>query len=282
MKLIRSAKRMAAISRRLQQRRRRIGFVPTMGALHEGHLSLIRAAREQNTVVIVSIFVNPLQFGPQEDFRRYPTMLRRDVRVAREAGADIVFAPGVAQVYPKGFQTMVEVDALARRWEGASRPGHFRGVATVVTILFELTRPTHAYVGQKDYQQALIIQRLVRDLHLPIRLHVLPTVREPDGLAMSSRNTSLSPAQRRQAPILYQALCLARDRIRAGERQAAPIIETMRRLISEAPGTRIDYVTIVDGKTLEPQWRLRGRGAVLLAVWIGTTRLIDNLLVDVP
>ena len=280
MKVIRSARRMAALARRLQQRRRRIGLVPTMGCLHEGHLSLIRAARTHNDVVIVTVFVNPLQFGPQEDFKRYPRHLRRDARFAADAGADIVFAPSVAQIYPKGFQTSVEVGEMARRWEGEARPGHFRGVASVVTILCELTRPTQAYFGQKDYQQALVIQRLVRDLRLPIRVYVLPTVREPDGLAMSSRNVYLTPPHRRQAAVLYQALCLARERIRARERHAAVIIEEMRRLISEQPNASIDYVAIVDAKTLEPVWRLRARVAVLLAVWIGTTRLIDNLLVD--
>ena len=280
--LIRSARRMAAVSQRLHQRRRRIGLVPTMGALHEGHLSLIRAARSQNDAVIVTIFVNPLQFGPQEDFRRYPRPLRSDTRLARSAGADLIFAPSVDQIYPKGFQTHVEVGALAERWEGASRPGHFRGVATVVALLCELTRPARAYVGQKDYQQALVIQRLIADLRLPIRLSILPTVREADGLAMSSRNAYLTATQRQQAAVLFRALQFARERIHAGEWQAAPLIEAMRRLISEAPDARIDYTALVDAKTLEPVWRLRGRLAVLLAVWIGTTRLIDNLLVDVP
>ena len=184
-------------------------------------------------------------------------------------------------MYPKGFQTTVQVGALAQRWEGDSRPGHFAGVATVVTILFQLTRPTHAYVGQKDYQQALIVERLVRDLKLPLRVHWLPTVREPDGLAMSSRNASLNRSEREQARVLSRALCAARERIRAGERRAEPLIDEMRRMISEAATARIDYVAIADPKTLEPQWRLRRRVVILLAVWIGRTRLIYNLLVDV-
>ena len=272
---------MRALSQRLVLQRKRVGLVPTMGALHEGHCSLIRAAAAENDVVIVTVFVNPLQFGPGEDFKRYPRALRRDLGLARAAGADVVFAPSVQQLYPRGFQTAVEPGPLARRWEGGSRPGHFRGVATVVTILFELTQPASAYFGQKDYQQALIVQRLVRDLHLPPTIRVLPTVREPTGLAMSSRNAYLSAAKREQARVLYRALCAAQVRIRAGERRAEPIIDEMRRLISEIPGARIDYVALVDARTLEPQWRLRGRIAILVAAWVGGIRLIDNLLVDV-
>ena len=281
MQVIRSVKQMAALSERLQRQGKRIGVVPTMGALHEGHLSLIRAARQENHTVIVTVFVNPLQFEPHEDFTRYPRSLARDCRLARHAGADVVFAPSVARIYPRGFQTAVEVGPLAERWEGASRPGHFRGVATVVALLFQLTRPTHAYVGQKDYQQALIIQRLARDLQLARRVRILPTIREPDGLAMSSRNAYLSGGERRQAVAVSEALSLASARIRAGERRAEVILDAMRQRISEEPSARIDYVTAVDAKTLAPQWRLRGRLALLVAVWIGRTRLIDNLLVEV-
>lgn len=269
------------MTQRLYLKKKRIGVVPTMGALHEGHLSLIRAARAHNDVVIVTSFVNPLQFGPHEDFARYPRPFRKDVRLARAAGANWIFAPSARQLYPEGFDTFVEVGVLAQRWEGHARPGHFRGVTTVVAMLFQLTQPTNAYFGQKDYQQALIAQRMVRDLRLPIAVHVLPTIREPDGLAMSSRNAYLGASQRHEATVLYRALCEARNQIRSGERRAEPIIDAMRRLIAEAPSARIDYVTVVDAKTLMPQWRLRGRVAILLAVWIGRTRLIDNLLVDV-
>ena len=272
---------MQRVSLRLQQQRKRIGVIPTMGALHEGHLSLIRAAATQNDVVIVTIFVNPLQFGPQEDFARYPRPLARDARSAKAAGADILCTPSAAALYPRDFQTHVDVGELAARWEGASRPGHFRGVATVVAILFELTHPRVAYFGQKDYQQVLVVQRLVRDLRLPLKVRMLPTVREPDGLAMSSRNAYLSAAEREQATVLYQALSATRERIRAGKRHAAALIEEMRRLISAAPSARIDYVTIVDAKNLAPVWRLHGRVVLLVAVWIGRTRLIDNFLVDV-
>ncbi|MBI3330992.1 MAG: pantoate--beta-alanine ligase [Candidatus Omnitrophica bacterium] len=282
MLVIRSAARMAALARRLARQGKRIGFVPTMGALHEGHRSLIRAAAARHDVVIVSIFVNPLQFGPREDFARYPRPFRRDLRVARAAGADIIFAPSARELYPGGFQTAVEVGPLARRWEGRVRPGHFRGVATVVAILFELTRPTSAYVGQKDYQQALIIRRLIRDLRLPIRLRILPTVREARGLAMSSRNASLSAIERRRAAALYRALRAGRDRIRAGERRADHVVALMRRLIRAPRLVRLDYVAVVDGSTLEPLRRLRGRVALVGAVRVGRTRLIDNILVDVP
>jgi pantoate--beta-alanine ligase len=272
---------MASAARRLEQHRRRIGVVPTMGCLHEGHLSLIRAARSQNDVVIVTLFVNPLQFGPSEDFARYPRPFSRDRRLAKASGADILFAPSERELYPKGFQTAVDLGDLARRWEGASRPGHFRGVATIMTVLLHVTRPTIAYVGQKDYQQALIIRRLVQDLRLPVSVRILPTVREPDGLAMSSRNASLSPSLRGQAAVLARALDEARERIRGGERSATPLIEGMRRRIGETEA-RIDYAAIADAATLEPVWRLRGRVVLLVAARFGRTRLIDNLLVDVP
>jgi pantoate--beta-alanine ligase len=252
-----------------------------MGALHEGHGSLIRRAAAENDVVIVTVFVNPLQFGPREDFARYPRMLSRDLTLARAAGADIVFAPSLSELYPPGFQTAVRVGSLAARWEGQARPGHFDGVATVVTLLFNVTRPSHAYFGQKDYQQVLVVKQLARDVRLPLTVHMLPTVREPDGLAMSSRNTSLTPSQRAQATVLYRALRAARARIRSGERRAGPLLQQMRRLIHRARDARVDYAAIVDAGTLAPQARLRGRVAILLAVWIGRTRLIDNFLVDV-
>ena len=281
MKLIRSAHRMTVLAGRLQQQGQRIGVVLTMGALHEGHGSLIRRAAAENDIVIVTIFVNPLQFGPREDFTRYPRTLRRDLALARAAGADIVFAPSVSELYPPGFQTAVRVGSLAARWEGKRRPGHFDGVATVVTILCALTRPMRAYFGQKDYQQVLVVKQLVQDLQLPLTVRVLPTVREPDGLAMSSRNRYLTSSQRAHAAVLYHALGLARRRIRAGERRAAPILRAMRRLIRGTADARIDYVALVDAATLEPQARLHGRVAILVAVWVGRTRLIDNLLVEV-
>ena len=281
MHVIRSARQMAIVAQRLRRQGKRIGIVPTMGCLHEGHLSLIRAAVDANDVVIVTIFVNPLQFGPREDFRRYPRNLARDVRLVRRAGADIVFAPSVQEIYPAGFATTIDVGPIGERWEGRSRPGHFRGVATVVAALFHLTQPTHAYFGQKDYQQTLVIRQLVKDLCLEIRLRVLPTVREPGGLAMSSRNNYLSVQQRRQAAGLWRALRAGRERIRAGERRAAVVAAQVRRLIAAIPGARIDYMAVVDAGTLAPVKRLRGRTALLVAVRVGRTRLIDNILVGV-
>ncbi len=280
-RLIRSVRGMAAAAAEWRRRGLRVGLVPTMGALHEGHLSLIRAAAAQNDVVVVSLFVNPLQFGPGEDFMRYPRRLESDRRLATLAGADVLFAPRATQLYPPGFQTFVDPGPLARRWEGRARPGHFRGVATVVTLLCSLIRPTQAYVGQKDYQQALIVERLVRDLRFAIRVRRLPTVREPDGLAMSSRNASLSPAERRRAAGLYRALRAGRARIHAGERRARPILAAMRRVIRTADRIRLDYLAVADAVTLEPQPRLRRRVALLVAARVGRTRLIDNLLVDV-
>lgn len=283
MKVIRSAARMAAIARRLERQGRRVGLVPTMGALHEGHASLIRRAAAENDVTVVTIFVNPLQFGPSDDYRRYPRTLQRDVKIAGASGAAIVFAPSARGVYPPGFQTHVIPGELAHRWEGAGRPGHFQGVATVVAILFELTRPTRAYFGRKDYQQSLVVKRLIRDLRLPIRLHVLPTVRERDGLAMSSRNAYLSVAERRQARALSKGLRAAASRIRAGERRASVIMTVLRARVRRERGVALEYAAVADAETLEPLRRLRrGRAVVLLAARVGRTRLIDNILVDVP
>src|SRR3989338_255377 len=219
MRVIRSAPQMTGIAQRLRRQGKSIGVVATMWCLHEGHLSLIRAAAAANDVVIVTVFVNPLQFGPGEDFKRYPRHLAGDIRLARQAGADILFAPTVQQMYPNGFASRIHVGSLGECWEGRSRPGHFDGVATVVTTLFHLTQPTAAYFGRKDYQQTLVVKQLIRDLHLPVRLRVLPTVREPDGLAMSSRNRYLNASQRRRATVLVRALRQARAQIRGGERR---------------------------------------------------------------
>jgi len=281
MRLVRQARQMAHVAQALRRAGKTVGFVPTMGALHDGHLSLIRAASRQTQVVVVSLFVNPLQFGPTEDYACYPRDLKRDLHLAKAGGCDVAFAPNVSQMYPNDFRTFVEVEGLSDRLEGASRPGHFRGVATVVAKLFSLVQPTIAYFGQKDYQQALIIQRMVKDLGMPVAIRLMPTVREPDGLAMSSRNVSLSPDERRQATVLHRALQLARERIRAGERNPRRVVDVMQDRIRREPAARVDDLAIVQAHTLEPLTTIRGHVAILLAVWIGSTRLIDNLLVDV-
>ncbi len=281
MRVIRQAREMSVTAQHVRRAGNTIGFVPTMGALHDGHLSLIRAAHRQTKVVVVSIFVNPLQFGPEEDVERYPRDPKRDLNLAKAAGCDIVFAPDASQMYPADFRTSVQVEELGERFEGAARPGHFRGVATVVAKLFHLVQPTVAYVGQKDFQQAVLIRRMVKDLSTPVAVRMLPTVREPDGLAMSSRNALLSPQERRDAPVLHRALVAAKAQIRAGERDPERLLDEMRRLIGREAQARVDYLAVVNANTLEPLERLRGHIAVLGAIRLGATRLIDNLLVDV-
>jgi len=256
-----------------------VGLVPTMGALHEGHLSLIRRARAENGVVVVSLFVNPTQFGPNEDFSRYPRAFERDRQLTEAEGVDALFAPSVEEMYPPGFQTFVDVPNLGSILEGAHRPGHFRGVATVVTKLLQIVQPARAYFGRKDYQQLCIIRRLVRDLDIPTEIVPCPTVREPDGLAMSSRNAYLSAEERREATVLYRALQLAQTRVREGARDPLALQREMETLISSEPHASIDYVALVDPDTLQPVADLAASPTLAaLAVRIGKTRLIDNLL----
>src|SRR3989338_1503543 len=281
MRVIRRVKEMVKAAERWRRRGATIGFVPTMGALHEGHLSLIRAARREHDVVVVSVFVNPLQFGPTEDFARYPRDLPRDARLAASEGTDVVFAPEASEMYPAGCCARVEVEGLSHRLEGAMRPGHFRGVTTVVATLFHIVQPTTAYFGQKDYQQAAIIKRMVQDLRLPVRVRVLPTIRELDGLAMSSRHASLSQTERRQAGVLFRALTSAEDAIHDGERDPHRLRRRISRLIQQQPRLRVQAIAIVDAVTLEPVKALTGRVAILVAARLGRTRLLDNLLVDV-
>jgi len=258
-----------------------IGLVPTMGALHAGHRALIRTARLSCDAVVVSLFVNPAQFGPQEDFARYPRKPKADAALCRKEGVDVLFAPPVGEVYPDGFQSTVSVPALARRWEGARRPGHFDGVATVVTKLLAVVRPTVAVFGQKDFQQAALIRRLVEDLDLGARVLVYPTVREADGLALSSRNVYLTPAQRRAAPVLLRALQAGRGAIRCGVRSGPRIQQAMRRIIGEESLAKVEYLAVCDPETLEPLTRVRRHAVLLGAIRIGRIRLIDNLLVKV-
>jgi pantoate--beta-alanine ligase len=265
-----------------RQRGRSIGLVPTMGALHEGHASLIRAARAETGFVVVSLFVNPTQFGPNEDLARYPRTLEADLDLAAREGVDLVFQPEPAVMYPPGFRTYVEVHGLQDVLEGASRPGHFRGVATVVLKLFNIVQPDVAYFGQKDGQQALLIRTMVRDLDVPVRVRICPTVREPDGLALSSRNRYLDADQRRRATVLAEALRSAEAQIAAGERRAAVVREAVVRRIEATPGAGLDYAAVVDAGTLQPLEVLGGEVLVALAVRFGSTRLIDNVLVSVP
>jgi pantoate--beta-alanine ligase len=257
-----------------------LGFVPTMGFLHDGHLSLVRQASEENSLVAVSIFVNPTQFGPNEDFSRYPRDTERDLGMLREAGADWVFMPPVEEIYPPGFSTYVEVREVTRRLEGEMRPGHFLGVATVVAKLFNLVRPNRAYFGQKDAQQVAVIRKMVRDLAFPLEIVVGETVREPDGLAMSSRNVYLKGEERATATVLYRALSAARDLWEAGERRGTPLRDAISRVLGTEPLARPDYVSIADPLTLEElDDSGEGREALAsLAVRIGTTRLIDNFV----
>ena len=259
-----------------------IGFVPTMGFLHEGHLSLMRTARAENAVLVVSIFVNPTQFGQGEDFGSYPRDLRGDLIQIERTGGDLVFAPSAEVMYPEGFGSFVEVTELTDVLCGASRPGHFRGVATVVTKLLNLIRPHRAYFGQKDYQQSVVIRRLVADLNFDLEVVVLPTVREPDGLAMSSRNARLTPEQRRAALVLYRSLRHSEARVRGGERNAKAICDEMRGMIEAEPLARIDYVALCHPETLKPIDWIEGSTLVALAVRFGTTRLIDNILISLP
>lgn len=256
----------------------RVGFVPTMGYLHEGHLALIRRARAECRRVVVSVFVNPLQFGPHEDYARYPRDLDRDRRLAAAAGADLLFHPSVEVMYPRGEPgVFVDVGDLARRWEGARRPGHFRGVVTVVTKLFHLVQPDRAYFGQKDAQQAVIIRRMVADLNFPVEVVVCPTVREPDGLALSSRNVYLDRRQRQAAPTLYRALVAARRRLEAGERDGSALVAAMKAVLRAEPLLEPEYAAVVGASDLEPLERVEGEVLLLVAARLGSTRLIDNL-----
>jgi len=278
MRLIKS---LSLINKELKKRRIKgqgIGFVPTMGALHEGHLSLIRQARRDNDIVVVSIFVNPKQFGPKEDLKKYPRPLSKDLKLCRKEGVDFVFFPKNEDIYPGGFSTYVNVEGLDKFLCAKSRPGHFRGVTTIVAKLLNIIAPDVLYLGQKDIQQAVILQRMVKDLNIPVKVKVMPIVRSKDGLALSSRNAYLNHKERRDALVLSQALKLAVFFINNGASDAKRIILRMRQLIEKRQSVRIDYVEIVDPVTLKPLKKVAGSFLIVLAVWVGKTRLIDNFL----
>lgn len=264
-----------------QKDNKTIGFVPTMGYLHEGHLSLIRRAKKENDIAVVSIFVNPTQFGPNEDYESYPRDFNRDVKLAEEAGASVIFAPEVKEMYPDGYKTYIEVKDLSETLCGASRPGHFRGAATVVMKLLNIVHPDRAYFGQKDAQQAVIMKRMVKDLNHDTEIVVCPIVREKDGLAMSSRNVYLSEEERKQAVVLSQSLNMAADLVSKGERDAGKIKDAITAMIKEKDLAVIDYVAIVDPETLKDLDKIQGKALIALAVKFGKARLIDNIIVEV-
>ncbi|HXH70900.1 MAG TPA: pantoate--beta-alanine ligase [Pyrinomonadaceae bacterium] len=281
MEIINRRARMASLTRKLRRENKTVGFVPTMGALHEGHLKLVEEARQMCDVVIVSIFVNPAQFNESYDFEKYPRDLTADAALLSEYQVDYIFAPNRDEIYGEGFATFVTVEDLSEKLEGASRPGHFRGVATVVTILFNTIRPDYAFFGQKDAQQVAVIKRLTQDLGFDTEIVVAPTVREESGLAMSSRNALLSAEERRAAAIIYQGLRKAKIAAKEGERNAVKLAAIVRGTIETEPLSQIDYVAVVDDKTLEPIEKI-GENAVLIAVAVrfGKTRLIDNTVIN--
>lgn len=256
-----------------------VGLVPTMGALHEGHLSLVRAARESSDIVAVSIFVNPTQFGPNEDLGKYPRSFERDCEMLAREGVDFVFAPSVEEMYPRGAETWVTVEGLSEKLDGKSRPGHFRGVTTVVSKLFHIVEPDRAFFGQKDAAQVAVIRRMVRDLNFSVEIVVCPIVREPDGLAMSSRNAYLNPEERKMALALHRSLQQVRKLVESGQRDAATLASAGREELSRESGVRLDYFEIVDPETLEPVPNTSQGSLVAVAAYVGATRLIDNMIV---
>lgn len=282
MEIINRRQRMASVARKIRREQdRTIGLVPTMGALHEGHLSLVREARRMCDIVVVSVFVNPTQFGPGEDFEHYPRDLTKDTALLTDYNVDYIFAPPVEEIYPKGFSTYVNVEGLSEQLEGASRPGHFRGVATVVTILLNTVRPDFAFFGQKDAQQALVIRRLVKDLAFDTEIVVLPIVREDSGLAISSRNLYLTTDEQSSATVIHRALVEAKGAYKEGERSAARITDLIRTTVESEPRARLDYVTVADADTLEKVDKIDERPTLIaVAAYIGKTRLIDNTILN--
>ena len=272
---------MQQLARSLKQKGKKISFVPTMGALHKGHLSLVKRAKKLGDFVVVSIFVNPTQYGPKEDYKKYLRNLKKDKELLQKAGCNLIFAPGTKDIYLEGYLTYVNVEELSDRLEGAFRPGHFKGVCTIVAKLFNIVQPDFAIFGQKDAQQAIIIKKMTEDLNFPVKIIVCPTVREKDGLACSSRNSYLNAEERSQAKILYPSLKLGGKMIKAGEKNPLKIIKKVRELIEKMPLAKIDYVVLTDVEKLEPVKSIKGELLLSLAVKFGKTRLIDNLKICV-
>jgi len=281
MKLVDSVSRMTTLAKMLKKEGKSIGFVPTMGYLHEGHMSLVKAAKKHTDVVVMSIFVNPLQFGPEEDFEKYPRDIKRDEALAGDAGVDVIFYPSVRDMYPEGYATYVNVESLTGSLCGHQHPGHFKGVTTVVAKLFNIVKPDVAYFGQKDAQQVIVIKKMVRDLSMDIEIRAMPIIRETDGLAMSSRNLYLSEDERRSALALNQSLEKALSLVEAGERNSENVIKAIKEFIARKPLVRIDYVSIVDMKDLKDVSDISGEVLVALAAFVGKTRLIDNIIIKV-
>jgi pantoate--beta-alanine ligase len=280
METILTAANMTAISRQAHREGKRVGFVPTMGALHLGHLSLVRAAREQTDIVVTSIFVNPTQFGPTEDFSKYPRTFEKDSAMLAAEKTDYIFSPSVEEMYPKDATTWVDVEGLSGKLDGRSRPGHFRGVTTVVSKLFNIVQPDMAFFGQKDAAQVAVIRKMARDLNFGVQIVVCPIIRESDGLAMSSRNAYLTPEQRKQALVLSQALKKVEKLAAQGERNPEKLIGVGKQAIAEEPAVRLDYFEVVNPDTLEQMADLSQGALVAVAAYVGTTRLIDNLLLS--
>lgn len=278
MKIINTIAEMRDFSRSARERGSRLGLVPTMGALHEGHLALVRAAREKSDVVTVSIFVNPTQFGPHEDFAKYPRNLEKDYALLEPERVDVVLAPSAEEMYPPGAVTWVEVEGMSNRLCGRSRPRHFRGVTTVVSKLFHIVEPDFAFFGQKDAAQIAVIRRMVRDLNLPVQIEACPIVREHDGLALSSRNVYLSPEERKSALVLFRSLQQARELFDRGERDSAKLIVAGKQEFAKEPSARLDYFEIVGPDSLEPVSKIKQRTLIAVAAFVGNTRLLDNLL----
>lgn len=280
MEIIRTTAWMKEHARSARVGGRTIGLVPTMGALHAGHMSLVQRAKQECSHVVASFFVNPKQFGPHEDLTKYPRTFDADLARLNDAGVDAVFSPEAAEIYPPGFSSYVHVEELSERLEGKSRPGHFRGVATVVLKLLQIVQPHFAYFGRKDAQQARIIQQMVRDLNIDTEIVLCPIVREPDGLALSSRNVYLDPKQRRAATALSRALNAAKQRMEYGERNSAALLSAIRAVLDAEPLVRADYAELVDAETFEPTVRVSRSSYALIAAYVGKTRLIDNMLIE--